>query len=248
MTSIAEPKDLPAPSAERGKMGPPDAGRAPLKANVFEKMAGANCALLPLFPYHDAGSIVPCGAILRGDPQTEFGHFFHFNTAEEVVVVFGAHKAMLATGQIYATQPLHGVNSFLRDPADPDAFALITITQHQAEEGDQNEAVIFRCSSCHHELLRFDYDATPAGAAHYDPTPYGGAEDDLLPMFPTLWGGTEAAAVFDDLQVRTCAECGHVNDPYPIETWGWQRYVAQLRTANDCRRALDTAASASGVR
>ncbi|MDL4821804.1 hypothetical protein [Actinomadura opuntiae] len=241
MTSTRETQEL-LEEGSGARLGPPDPGRAPLKASVFERMAGANCALLPLFPYHDAGSIVPCGAILRGAPDAEFGHFFHFNTAEEVVVVFGAHKAMLATGQIYATQPLHGVNSFLRDPADPEAFALITITQHQAEEGDQNEAVIFRCMKCHQELLRFDYDATPQGAANHAPAAYGGSEDDHVAMFPTLWGGTEAAAAFDEERVRTCGKCGHVNDRYPIETWGWQRYVVQVRTANDSRRALDEAA------
>lgn len=222
----------------------PDGRRAPLKSNVFDRMATANCELLPLFPYFDSGAIVPCGAILRGDPKVEFGHFFHFNTASEVVVVFGANNALLSTGQIYATQPLHGVNSFLRDPEDADAFALITITQHQAETGDQNEAVIFRCSKCHNELLRFDYDAAPPGSPGADPTRFGQAPDDYLPMFATLWGGTEAAAQFDSEQVRTCDKCGHVNDRYPIETWGWQRYVAQLRTANDCRRALDAAAGA----
>jgi len=225
----------------------PDGRRDPLKVNVFEAMTGAACALLPLFPYLDAGAIVPCGVILRGDPKTDFGQFFHYNTAEEVNVVYGSNNAMLATGQIYASQNLHGVNSFLRDPEDPDAFVLVTVTQHQAEARDQTEAVIFRCAKCHNQLLRFEYDATPPGSPQADAERFGQAADDRLPMFATLWGGTEAVAEFESDQARTCKECGHVNERYPIETWGWRRYVAQLRTANDSRRALDSAAAAAGV-
>jgi hypothetical protein len=43
------------------------AARKPLQNNVFDLMAGATRQLLPLFPYHDAGSIVPCGGIVNGD-------------------------------------------------------------------------------------------------------------------------------------------------------------------------------------
>ena len=225
----------------------PDGRRVPLKVNVFDAMAGAACALLPLFPYVDAGAIVPCGVIIRGDPKTDFGQFFHYNTAEEVNVVFGSNNALLATGQIYASQNLHGVNSFLRYPEDPDAFVLVTVTQHQAETADQTEAVIFRCAKCHNQLLRFEYDATPPGSARANPRRFGQAADDRLPMFATLWGGTEAVAELDSEDVRTCKECGHLNDRYPIGTWGWQRYVTQVRTANDSRRALDSAAAAAGA-
>ena len=35
----------------------------------------------------------------------------------------------------YVTQQLHGVNSFLRDEKDPEAFAVMTITQHQSTSG-----------------------------------------------------------------------------------------------------------------
>jgi len=37
----------------------------------------------------------------------------------------------------------------------------MTITQHQAEDGDQGEAILFRCQKCHEQLLRYDYNATP---------------------------------------------------------------------------------------
>ena len=40
--------------------------RPPLKVNLFERMQGGNCQLMPLFPYEDADSLVPAGAIFRG--------------------------------------------------------------------------------------------------------------------------------------------------------------------------------------
>ena len=114
-----------------------------MKVNLFERMKAGNCQLMPLFPYEDADSLVPAGAIFRGEPGAEFGQFFHFNTVDEVAHVFGANGALLQTGQIYATQPLHGVNSFLKDPTNPDNFLVIAVTQHQRASGPQNEAVIF---------------------------------------------------------------------------------------------------------
>src|ERR1700730_10032137 len=93
----------------------PREDRPPPKVNLFERMQGGNCQLMPLFPYEDADSLVPAGAIFRGEPGADFGQFFHFNTVDEAAHGFGATGASLQTGQIYATQPLHGVNSFLKD-------------------------------------------------------------------------------------------------------------------------------------
>src|SRR6202035_127038 len=76
----------------------PREDRPPLKVNLFEKMQGGNCQLIPLFPYEDADSLVPAGAIFRGEPGADFGQFFHFNTVDEVAHVFGAHGALLQTG------------------------------------------------------------------------------------------------------------------------------------------------------
>jgi hypothetical protein len=221
------------------RIPPPSPNIAPLKVNVFESMVGANCQLLPIFPYRHAGAIVPCGSLFRGTPGAQFGHFFHFNTVAEVVVVYGSNKAMLATGQIFALQPFHGVNSFLRAPNDPDAFLVVTITQRQSESHDQREAVIFRCRGCNTELVKHEYDATPEGAAGYDPTPFGGHPADMLQTFSTLVGSMQAAQAYDDPAVRTCPQCGEVGEPFPLGNWGWDRWVSQLATANEARRALD---------
>ena len=88
---------------------------------------------------------MPCGAVFTGGPDMEHGHFFHWNTVNEVVVTYGANQAMLAPGQIFVTQQLHGVNSSLRNEKDPEAFAVMVITQHQSTSGDQREAVLARC-------------------------------------------------------------------------------------------------------
>ena len=227
------------------RIPPPDPDREPLKVNVYERMAKAASQLMPLFPYDSAGTIVPAGAVLVGGPDMEYGHFFHWNTVNEVVVTYGANKSMMAPGQIFVTQQLHGVNSFLKDPADPDAFILITITQHQSEDGDQTEAVIFRCQKCSHELVRFGYDATPHDVAGHDASQWGGAPDDRVPMFATLWGSVSAAAEYNDEAVRTCPECGHLNPEFPTHLWGWQRWVTQWRTVNAARKALMASAAAS---
>jgi len=221
----------------------------PLKTNVFERMAGASCQLLALFPYHDAGAMVPCGAIFNGEPDDgEFGHFFHWNTAEELTVVFGANGAMLQTGQIFANQQLHGVNSFLRDPKDPDAFSVLTITQRQSDDEKQREAIIFRCRKCHDQLLRFEYDSTPKGIDGHNPGQWGGGADDDYPVFTTIWGSAEAAAQLNNGSTRTCGKCGHVNDAFPEPKWGWQRSVEQTRTVNRSVAALRATIEALGAK
>lgn len=229
----------------RHRIPGPTGVREPLKTNVFERMTDSSCQLLKLFPYEDAGALVPCGAIFAGEPDDgDWGHFFHWNTAEEVTVVYGANGAMLQTGQIFANQKLHGVNSFLRDPKDPDSFAIMTITQHQSDGDDQREAMIYRCQKCHDELLRFEYDATPQGLEGFDPAQWDGSPDDEVPMFPTLWGSAESAARMADPEIHTCRKCGHVNDVFPAAKWGWQRWVTQSRTANRSKAAMrETAAT-----
>jgi len=214
----------------------PREDRPPLKVNLYERMQAGNCQLLPLFPYEDADSLVPAGAIFRGEPDADFGQFFHLNTVDEVAHVFGAHGALLQTGQIYATQPLHGVNSFLKDPTNPDNFLVLTVTQHQRASGPQNEAVIFRCGKCHEVLERYEYDAQPAARGTH---PRNG-----VPLFTTLQGSVDAVQTLNEHESnRRCGSCGHDNPTFPLERWGWRQYVQQTRTVNDARHALDAAAA-----
>src|SRR4029453_9750746 len=165
-----------------------------------------------------------------------FGQFFHFNTVDEVAHGFGANGAMLQTGQIYATQPLHGGNSFLKDPTNPEYFLVLTVTQHQRASGPQAEAVIFRCGKCHEVLERYEYDAQPA--------PRGVHPRNGVPLFTTLQGSVDAAETLNEHPSnRHCASCGYDNPSFPLERWGWRQYVQQTRTVNDARHALDAAAA-----
>lgn len=224
------------------RIPPPDPDREPVKVNVYERMAKAAAELMPLFPYDSAGAIVPCGAVLVGGPDMEYGHFFHWNSVNEVVVTYGANSAMLAAGQIFVTQQLHGVNSFLRDEKDPDAFAVMVITQHQSTSGNQAEAIIARCKKCKAELVRHSYDATPHGLPGYDAKRYG-AEDDAVRQFATLYASSEFVELRNSDEGRTCAECGHVNDVFPAERWGWGRQVYQTRAVSAAQRSLVEAGS-----
>jgi hypothetical protein len=224
------------------RIPPPDPDREPLKVNVYERMAKAAAELMPLFPYDSAGAILPAGAVLVGGPDMEYGHFFHWNTVNEVVVTYGGNRAMLAPGQIMALQQLHGVNSFLRDEKDPEAFAVMVITQHQSSSGDQLEALIARCKNCKAELVRHSYDATPNGVPGYDAKRYG-AETDPVRQFATTVGSAEFAELRNTDEGRTCAECGHVNDVFPGARWGWARQVYQTRAVSSAYHTLVEAAS-----
>ena len=70
------------------KIAPPD--REPMKVNVFEFMRATGGKLLPLFPYLDAGSIVPAAALAWGRPGGRYGEFIHTNSQDEVVIVFAS--------------------------------------------------------------------------------------------------------------------------------------------------------------
>jgi hypothetical protein len=205
-------------------------------------MAKAAAELMPLFPYDSAGAILPAGAVLVGGPDMEYGHFFHWNTVNEVVVTYGGNRAMLAPGQIMALQQLHGVNSFLRDEKDPDAFAVMVITQHQSSSGEQTEALIARCKNCKAELVRHSYDASPHGMPGYDAKRYG-AETDPVRQFATTVGSAEFAELRNTDEGRTCAACGHVNDVFPGAQWGWARQVYQTRAVSAAYHTLVEAAS-----
>ena len=217
-----------APGAARTRIPPPDGSKEPMKVNLFERMQHTNTELVPLFPYYGPGSFVPAGAIFRGDAELDMGHFFHQNTTDEVVVVYGGNGALLQTGQIMATAKLHGVNTFLRDPRNPESFLVLTVTQRQSDGQDQTESLIWRCRKCHEYLHRYEFDATPQDVHR-----------DRFPAFPTLTEGAVAAEQYNaDSRARVCPKCGYDNGSFPLERWGWKQWAVQWRTVNDARRAL----------
>jgi len=215
-------------SDEKLVIPPPRADRPPLHANVFEAMQRGNTQLMPLFPYLHPGAMVPAGAMILGGPNAAYGHFFHHNTQDEVVVAMGCSGAVLATGQVFVGGRIHGVNSFLKNEKDPTSFAIMTITQRQADSGPQTEACSLRCEKCHEEIFLKEFDATPAPDALEGDHPFVS-----VAVLPDLF-----AEFNNDVARRTCSSCGHVNAPFPVAAWGWDKYAEQSAAAIAGRKAL----------
>jgi hypothetical protein len=241
MTDVVELAPLPAMEPTH-RIPAPDGKREPLKVNIFERMAKAAANLIPIFPYDEAGTIVPCGTVMFGGEGRDHGHFFHANTVSEVLVTFGCRDAMMGSGAIMATQKVHGVNSFLRDQNDPNAFIVGTITQRQSVEAGQSEALTANCKNCKKEIVRLEYGAGPQGAPDFDPTRFGNA-DDKFPQFATLAASSEFVAIRNSDEGRTCTNCGHVNELFPQDPWGWQRMVDQTRVINAAFHELQAKAT-----
>ena len=210
----------------------PRADRPPLKANVFEAMQHGNTQLMPLFPYLHPGAMVPAAAMIIGGPNAAYGHFFHHNTQDEIVVALAANGAVLSTGQVFVGARVHGVNSFLKNEKDPKAYAVMLITQRQAASGKQTEACSIRCEKCHEEVFLKEFDATPPPDAMESDHPFVS-----VAVLPELF-----AAYNDDAAKRTCPKCNHVNAPFPVAAWGWDKYADQSAVAIAGRRALDEVA------
>jgi hypothetical protein len=207
---------------------PPRPDRPPLKVNVFAAMQHGNTQLMPLFPYLYPGAMVPAGAILRGGPDAAYGHFFHHNTRDEVVLTFGSKGCVLATGQVFVGGQMHGVNSFLKNEKDPTSYGVLMITQHQAEDGPQTEACSVRCDKCHEEVFKREFDATPQADANEMETP-----------FVSVVHSYRIFAEYNaDGALRTCQKCGHVNQPFPLEAWGWHLYAEQSDISRQAKASL----------
>jgi hypothetical protein len=221
----------------------PASGREPLKVNVFERMSKSSCSLLPMFPYEDAGSIIPCAIALWGGPDKKYGHYFHTNSVDEVCLTFGTNKATVDTAAIMVNQSFHGVNSFLRDEKDPEAFLVGTVTQRQSTDEGQKETIAVMCQKCKKELARVDFDAAPEGTPDHRGDQWG-REDDVIPPFPTIAASVALVDLRNSDQGRICKNCGHVNDLFPEAVWHWRQTVDQTRVINASARTLKDAAAA----
>jgi hypothetical protein len=182
-------------------IAPPVTDKHPLKVNVFERMQSGNAQLLPLFPYMDAGSMVPAGALLRGGTGVDYGQFFHTNTVDEVIIVFGARGAFLQAGQVYVGARTHSVTSHLKDQSDPEGLLVLVITQRQSPNASQEEAITFRCQACNEVLLRHDYTA---------------------PTVPLT--GRPA-----DNHIPTCTRCGWQHPEVDLDALRWEELGQALR-------------------
>jgi hypothetical protein len=189
----------------------------PLKANAFDMTQRSSTQLLPLFPYVHRGAIVPCSVAFESDGSgASIGYFVHINAVDEVALTLasnGPHR----TGDVWVGPRSHGVGG--AGPATP-FFRVGVVTQRQLEEGEQPEEASFQCEKCNAEILRNRVDMADDGdASRYAPLP-----SNIL---------TEQAVVKLNAseELRTCKACGHVNPPFPIMIWGWNRYVRNSRIA-----------------
>jgi hypothetical protein len=211
----------------------PPAGRQPLKQNVFFAARAAASQLNPLFPYDDAGSIIPCTASFRTGPGSpSAGYFHHSNHVDEVALVYGS-VGERRTGDVNVGAKTHGVGGW--GERGEEFFAVMTITQRQVEDGPQPETVSFMCEKCNAQVVSLQYD----GRVIEDGTalPY--------PPLPTIRGSFLAASQFNrSEESRTCKSCGHINSPLPLLIWGWGRYMFSTGVVNDAHRALSEGSQA----
>jgi hypothetical protein len=215
-------------TAFSSRIPPPSDDRPPLRVNGFEYAQIANTSLAPMFPYLQRGAIVPTTSLMVGGPNANYGHFFHENTEEEVALVIADHGGIKNTGMMMIAPQLHGVQSFLKDPLDPESFLLIVITQRQSDDRRQQERVFFRCG-CNEVLFEQTYDSTPDDV--YDPH----ANHAFL---TNKKSGDIAIAFNGDEALRTCKRCGKISPPFPHAAWGWDAYATSHDVAALGRRSL----------
>jgi hypothetical protein len=216
----------------------PRADRQPLHANLFSVMQRANTTLTPLFPYMHPGAIVPTGALFIGGPGHDYSQFFHHNSVDEIIIAFVARDSNLQTGQLYNGGRVHGVNSFLKDQTKPGSFALFSVTQRQFEGGPQPESISLVCSACRKTLLHEHWDAaTPPDARELD-----------VPLTSVTQPAEIMRNFNADPELRKCKECGHQNDLFPAERWGWAKYTTQSKVLAEAHKVLAEAGANIGTR
>lgn len=217
-------------TADELSIPPPSANRPPLKANVFDYAKNSATTLAPLFPYLDEGSIVPCITVQRGGPGRRYGRFQHLNTVDEVIMMFGTPG-----GVIFVGPKLHPVSAPFDNPEYPLDATLALITQRQLIGKPQREEYRFLCDNCDRRLSVTAFDATPAKRD---------ANSAAGEAFPTIVEGYRAASEHnaDEANLR-CSHCGHQNERFPFETWGWDIYAEQGSAAESVKEATIAASS-----
>jgi hypothetical protein len=204
--------------------------KPPLKVNVFERLQHHVSQLAPLFPYLDDGAMVPATALFMGHAGFRPGRFSHSNTLEEVALVLAAAGGYVRGASLHVTNRTHAVTAPLVNPADPEAFVVTVITQRNNAEPSQPEAIIFICPQCNKLMARYDYDAK-----------LDGRDLGPVPEFSTVYRSLRAAEAFNaDAGARTCKHCGHVEPPFPLEEWGWERYARHTEVVNRARWQLES--------
>ena len=212
------------------RLAAPDGARRPQKRNVFDLAQTSNTQLCPIFPYLGEGAIVPAVIVFkagyRGGPDAPLGGFYHLNSVDEVMISFSGFPGFASVGGRMhpVMDPVESLGG-----SDPEFAMVGTVTQRQLTGAAHHEAVVLRCSECNHKLLKHEFDVIPADADN-GPGPAN---------FDTLTESNAAVQKYNaDETLRTCSKCGHINEPFPVERWGWDAYAAQSGVARQAKPML----------
>ena len=201
--------------------------KRPIKKNLFEEVihATGDLELVPVFPYLDDGAIVPCLSIAMGGEHVKKFQFFHANDVPEVMICLSEQNSALRAGTLMSFPDLHGVNNFLKDVADDDAYMIVLIAIRM-RAGEQVEGFELRCDECNEPIYRLDRDIKQ------------GPERPYYPEFHALRLYADAVDEFNASD-RKCSKCGHVQEPFPQDQLGWKRYARQVDLANRARAGAE---------
>lgn len=214
-----------------GDRRPP--GKSPRKSNVFETMLNHQGMQQQkeLFPFFDPGDLVPAAAFSFSVPDMPRFHFYHYNDQQEIVLCLAAEGGSLTTGQLYVQNTTHGVTTFLKKPAAPEmeSYQVCIIVIRMKESGPQNEAKIFRCSSCNEVVFRYDRDVHVGPPHRY------------YRELPNVRLYADAVDAFNATD-RICPGCGKQQEEFPQNIAGWKRYAQFVTLANKARGEIEVAA------
>jgi hypothetical protein len=215
----------------------PDPARPPMISNVFHAVRSANTKLMPMFPYTEAGCLVPGASVFSGGKGSGIGVFTHTNSVDEVAITFASVGSGIRTGDVFVGAREHMVGGFFHEEEADQNLMVIVVVQRQAEAGvAQHESLSFICGQCQAPLSRVEYPAR---------TDHGGG--DAAAALETLTDGAIWAREFNASEdLRTCKKCGHVNPPFPLGVWGWEEYRRNYETAEKARELYLSQAARSG--
>lgn len=201
-----------------------------MKVDLFELATRSvgTLQLVPVFPYMGDGDIVPCLTIAAGNPDLKKFQFFHANVVDESVLCLAEEGATMKTGQLMKLAPVHGVNSFLKNPTNPTNYNVMLLPIRMNREKMQQEGFIIRCARCNEIVYRRDFNVKE------------GPEKKYYPEFYALRYYAECCREFNSSEEkRTCTACGAVQEPFPLEQMGWWRHVENTEVANRGRANLE---------
>jgi hypothetical protein len=201
-----------------------------MKVDLFELATRSvgTLQLVPIFPYMGDGDIVPCLTIAVGSADMRPFQFFHANVVDESVLCLAEEGATMKTGQLMKLAPIHGVNTFLKNPRDPSNYNVMLLPIRMNSARVQQEGFIIRCAKCNEIAYRRDFNVKE------------GAEHKYYPEFYALRYYAECCREFNSSpEHRTCPRCGTVQQEFPLEQMGWWRHVENTEVANRGRAALE---------